>query len=55
MTIAAPIISNQGAAVAAVHVVTPTSRWTLAEAERKIGPLVLECARSISNSIRTLT
>jgi len=55
MTIAAPVISNQGAAVAAVHVVTPTSRWTLAEAERKIGPLVLECARSISNSIRTLT
>ncbi|NMM38328.1 MAG: IclR family transcriptional regulator [Glaciimonas sp.] len=55
LTIAAPIISSRGAAVAAVHVVAPTSRWTLEEAENKIGPLVLECARSISNSIRTLT
>lgn len=55
MTIAAPIVNNQGMPVAAVHVVAPTSRWTQAEAEKRMGSLVLECARSISNSIRMLT
>lgn len=54
MTIASPIIGSQGLPVAAVHVVAPTSRWTLDEAERRLGPLVLECARAISNSVRTL-
>jgi DNA-binding IclR family transcriptional regulator len=55
MSIAAPIINNQGTAVAVIHVLAPNSRWTLIEAEKKIGPLLLDCARSISNSIRTLT
>ena len=54
MTIAAPILNNQGMPVAAVHVVAPTSRWEQEEAEKRLGTLVLECARSISNSIRTL-
>jgi IclR family transcriptional regulator, pca regulon regulatory protein len=55
MTIAAPILNNQGMPVAAVHVVAPTSRWTQDEAEKRLGPLVLECGRAISMSIRTLT
>lgn len=54
MTIAAPILNSQRTPVAAVHVVAPTSRWSLEEAERKLGPLVLECARAISSSVRTL-
>lgn len=54
MTIASPVLNNQGAPVAAVHVVAPTSRWTQEEAEKRLGSLVLECARSVSNSIRTL-
>ncbi|WP_061238699.1 IclR family transcriptional regulator [Ectopseudomonas composti] len=54
MTIAAPIIGSQGQPVAAVHVVAPTSRWTLEEAERRLAPAVIECARAIRTSIRTL-
>ncbi|KWE46601.1 IclR family transcriptional regulator [Burkholderia ubonensis] len=54
MSIAAPVLGNQGRPVAAVHVVAPTSRWTLDEALRKLAPTVIDCARGISNSIRTL-
>ncbi|MCI1012916.1 IclR family transcriptional regulator [Herbaspirillum sp. C7C2] len=54
MTVAAPIFNSERRPVASVHVVAPTSRWTAEDAERKLGPLVLECARSISNSVRTL-
>jgi len=54
MTIAAPIVGSQGQPVAAVHVVAPTSRWSLEEAERKLAPAVIECARAIRTSIRTL-
>lgn len=54
MTIAAPILGSQGQPVAAVHVVAPTSRWTLEEAEKRLAPAVIECARAIRTSIRTL-
>ncbi|WP_210645211.1 IclR family transcriptional regulator C-terminal domain-containing protein [Pseudomonas sp. Tri1] len=54
MSIAAPIIGSQGLPVAAVHVVVPSSRWTMEEAERKLVPAVIECARAIRSSIRTL-
>ncbi|WP_016703300.1 IclR family transcriptional regulator [Pseudomonas chlororaphis] len=54
MSIAAPIIGSQGLPVAAVHGVIPSSRWTLEEAERKLAPSVIECARAIRTSIRTL-
>lgn len=54
MTIAAPILGSQGKPVASVHVVAPTSRWTLEEAERRLAPAVIECARAIRTSIRTL-
>lgn len=54
MTIAAPILGSQGRPVAAVHVVAPTSRWTMEEAERRLAPAVIECARAIRTSIRTL-
>ena len=54
MTLAAPVLDGERRPVGAVHVVAPTSRWTLAEAEQRLAPAVIECARSISNSIRTL-
>ncbi|MDN7475483.1 IclR family transcriptional regulator [Burkholderia multivorans] len=54
MSIAAPVLGNQGQPVAAVHVVAPTSRWTLDDARRRLAPAVIDCARGISNSIRTL-
>ncbi|GAB6851854.1 IclR family transcriptional regulator [Paraburkholderia kururiensis] len=54
MSIAAPVVGSQGRPVAAVHVVAPTSRWTFDDARLKLAPAVIDCARGISNSIRTL-
>ena len=54
MTIAAPIIGSNGLPVAAVHVVAPSNRWTIEEAEQKMAASVIQCARAITNSIRTL-
>jgi len=54
MSIAAPIMGAQGLPMGAVHVVAPTSRWTLTEAEQRLAPAALECARAISNSVRAL-
>lgn len=54
MTIAAAVVDGERRPVGSVHVVAPTSRWTLAEAEQRLAPAVIDCARGISNSIRTL-
>lgn len=48
MGIAAPIVSVRGQVVGAVHVAPPASRWSMADAQAKLGPLVVECARAIS-------
>lgn len=50
MTLAAPVIGSGGRPVAAVHVVVPTSRWTIEEARRRVAPALLQCARTLSNS-----
>ena len=52
MTLAAPVIGSQGRPVGAVHVVAPTSRWTMDEAVRKLAPTLLQCARSLTTSVR---
>jgi IclR family pca regulon transcriptional regulator len=54
MALGAPVVGALGRPLASVHVVAPTSRWTLAEAEQKLAPLLIECARGISNAARTL-
>ncbi|GAD20852.1 IclR family transcriptional regulator [Acidovorax sp. MR-S7] len=54
MTLGAPVIGSHGRPVAAVHIVAPTSRWTPEEAESRLGPALLACARSLSNSVRAL-
>ncbi|WP_020205667.1 MULTISPECIES: IclR family transcriptional regulator [Cupriavidus] len=54
MTIAAPVIGGNGRPLGAVHVVAPTSRWTREEAERKLAPPLLQCARAVSSSVRAL-
>lgn len=51
MGIGAPIVNAKGEALGAVHVSPPTSRWTMAEARRKLAPMVIECARAISNAV----
>jgi PcaR/PcaU/PobR family beta-ketoadipate pathway transcriptional regulator len=52
ISIAAPVINSAGQSIAAVHVSAPGSRWTFAEASQKLAPLVIECARSVSNAAR---
>jgi hypothetical protein len=40
--------------VASVHIVAPTSRWTIDEAVRKLAPTLLLCARSLTSSARSI-
>lgn len=54
MTLGAPVIGSNGKPVAAVHVVAPTSRWTLEEAKQKLAPALIACARSLSNAVRAM-
>lgn len=54
MTLAAPVLGSRGRPVAAVHVVAPTSRWTVEEARQRLAPALLQCARTLSNSARSL-
>jgi IclR family pca regulon transcriptional regulator len=51
MGLAAPLVDRQGNAVGALHLSPPTSRWTMEEAQRKLGPMLIECARAISSTI----
>jgi len=54
MVLGAPVIGSHGRPVAAVHVVAPTSRWTPEEAEARLTPALLACARALSNAARNL-
>lgn len=51
MGIAAPIVDSRGQVLGAVHVSPPSSRWTMEEARRKLAPMVIECARAVSESV----
>lgn len=54
MTLAAPVLGARGRPVAAVHVVAPTSRWTMDEAKQRLAPALLQCARAVSSSARLI-
>ena len=54
VNVAAPVFNSRGRPVAAIHVSAPTSRWQLAEAMQRLGPMVINCARAISNAARAL-
>ncbi len=54
MTIASPVMGGKGRPLGAIHVVAPTARWTREDTEQRLGPPLLQCARAISNSVRTL-
>jgi IclR family transcriptional regulator, pca regulon regulatory protein len=47
MSVAAPVIGHSGRAVAAVNVGIPTSRFSMADAERRFAKMVLETGRAI--------
>jgi DNA-binding IclR family transcriptional regulator len=48
LTIAAPLLGEDGLPVAAVNVSAPTSRWTLSGLRSKLAPVLLETARAAS-------
>ena len=48
MGLAAPVLNVSGQVVGAVHVAPPTSRWSMADAQRQLAPMVMACARAIS-------
>lgn len=54
MTLGVPIISSQGRPIAAVHIVAPTGRWTMEEAENKLAATLIACARSLSLAVRAM-
>jgi IclR family transcriptional regulator, pca regulon regulatory protein len=51
MALAAPVFDYAGAVVAAVGIVVPTSRWTPERVARRLAPMVVEAARSISRAL----
>ncbi|MFN6994900.1 MAG: IclR family transcriptional regulator [Aquincola tertiaricarbonis] len=51
MGLGAAVVDSTGRPVAAVHVSPPTSRWTMEEAQKKLAPMVIECARAISLAV----
>jgi IclR family transcriptional regulator, pca regulon regulatory protein len=48
LTIAAPVLGDEGEPLAAVNISAPTSRWTLTEMRSKLAPLLLQTARAAS-------
>ena len=48
VTIAAPVLGEDGAPLAAVNISAPTSRWTLAQLRTKLAPLLLQSAHAAS-------
>jgi IclR family transcriptional regulator, pca regulon regulatory protein len=48
VTIAAPVLGEDGQPLAAVNISAPTSRWTLAQLRAKLSPLLLQSAQAAS-------
>jgi len=48
LTIAAPVLGEDGEPLAAVNISAPTSRWTLAQLRAKLAPLLLQSAQAAS-------
>jgi IclR family pca regulon transcriptional regulator len=50
LTLAAPVLGEDGTPLAVVNVSAPTSRWTLAELRAKLAPLLLQTARAAAGA-----
>ena len=54
INVAAPVRNSRGRAIASIHVSAPSGRWQFEEAIERLGPMVIEYARAISNAARAL-
>lgn len=54
VTLGAPVVDAHGRPVASIHVVAPTGRWSPDDVATRLGPPLLQCARSVSNAVRSL-
>jgi IclR family transcriptional regulator, pca regulon regulatory protein len=53
MVLAAPVLNASGQPVGALNIVAPTGRWSREEAEYRLGPPLVQCARAVSSSMYT--
>ena len=51
MGVGAPVRDSRGQVLGAIHLAPPSSRWNTEEMRQKLGPLVIDCARAVSESI----
>jgi len=47
LNVAAAVVDHAGRPVAAVNISVPTSRWTLEQLKKELGPLVIRAARAV--------
>jgi DNA-binding IclR family transcriptional regulator len=51
MGVGAPVRNSRGQVLGAIHLAPPSSRWSAEEMRQKLGPMVIDCARAVSESI----
>lgn len=49
MGIASPVYTQQGDILGAIHISPPAARWDVQAMEQKLAPILVECARAITN------
>lgn len=49
MGIASPVRTPQGDVIGAIHISPPAARWNVSDIEQKLAPILVECARAVSN------
>lgn len=55
LAIATPVIGSQGVLIGSVSIITPPIRWAIDSVIKEIAPQLIQCARSISNSMRAIS
>lgn len=51
ISVAAPVFSRDGEIACAINIAVPTARWTVAQVRKTLAPVVVQCARTISNDL----
>jgi IclR family transcriptional regulator, pca regulon regulatory protein len=51
ISIAAPVFDTAGQVIAAVNIAVPYPRWSLVRVKRELTPVVVECARNVSQAL----